>query len=599
MSIMHVISIAFIASIPLFLLYAAGAGMRRRPFPATRMAGDLLGTHLNAVLFFGVCALLVWFNTRFQLGVANGPLLLAQIATACLLILVGIYRRGFAQSMARLATTYLYGLLLCLLSASIYALTPAPPETHFVPAIANNDVFAYLLRGHALFEHLRLEIAHDVSNVTPIEALNSSSKLASAYFLSFFLWISDNLGYAAAAASVAVRAALVHLLWGLYRPRTGSRFGSASLLLFLVFAPSLVLLSLLFHLSQLIFIYLCLLTLFSARRLAEDPIHQAMLCSTILILLSLVLYPAAFPLLLAILFFSIYYACRRRQRAIPWARLAFITGISIAGIALIGYAGLLNTDFRHHLTGDDFYPVGYFPLIGHWLAPLAFGSFVWAAMSPLIQQLVGLCFDLLFLWFLLRSARVRVTQPLRSPLSFALLALLASWAFYQLVFILTDGNYKAFKLDTILVTTLSLVITGLLHRELPAKARPRFAWVLLFLTCINLSTLTTLSLQRSVPRAMDEWIQEIAESERQAIFYAFESYRANMYLPLVLTGKSLRPLRKTYYPASDLTRVCEESADQTPRVFVTRETMAQLQGEVVKEYGAGILAVSPKQCRED
>lgn len=234
---MQIITIAFLASVPLFVLYLAGIGLQRKASSDFSQNDVLLDRHLKATLFLSVSTIVVWLNHRIAGQIDNGVLILATAAAA--FGLFATRNRIIArETWGPIIIGYALLFLCCLLNASVYAIVSIPDTSHFIPAVGNNDVFAYLFRSSALFDALSERVALEVSGTTPEAALRKTSKFASAYFLTFFMWLTENHGQAAAGAVVAGKTAILHLLWSAYRV-PGARVSSIPWILFLHRPPAL------------------------------------------------------------------------------------------------------------------------------------------------------------------------------------------------------------------------------------------------------------------------------------------------------------------------------------------------------------------------
>jgi hypothetical protein len=592
-----VAAIALVASIPLLVIYSVGVSLQSRCSRQDATVNESLSSHWKAAVFLAFSSIFLWLNIHFELDLDNIYILFIALSLVSLSYFFWLQRRGIRWLIVSLLKIYAFIFVFCLLGASIYLIAPMPLESHFMPAMGNNDIFAYLFRASALFDGLRQDVAFFVSGSSPIDKIHQTSKFSSAYFLSLFLFLTNSPGIAAAAALVAVRTALLHLLWVGFQDSGKTLISSVPLLLFIASSPIIILLSLLFHLSQLMFIYFSLLIFFNARHLLKDTWLSMLLSVLVLCIYVAILYPAAFPVYIATLFIGAAFTYYVYGYKAPWRRIAAITVVAIGcALAFIAF-DLHKTDFMHHI-GGEYYPLGYLPLLSHWLAPFSQAVFLLRPFDALIQQAIGLVIDLVCLFALWHVVCKKHRYLMGKKLRFLLLFIAAAFLFYQLLFAVTDGNYKAFKVNTIIMTLLSLTITVLIYKRLYSRSSRHAVFLFSSIAVINYAYFFMIPLDRSIPQSYDSWIENMLRSKETAIFYKFEGYRINMYLPLALKDKQLYPLTKSYYSAVEAQQVCRYFGDREARVYVHRDLAQEMPGRVLAEYPGDILAISPDICSQ-
>ncbi|MDX1655536.1 MAG: hypothetical protein R3310_10045 [Candidatus Competibacteraceae bacterium] len=533
-----VLIIALAASLPLWLLYLAAEAL-----PVTAKApSSVVARHLRGFLVLAGLTLLLFFNNLVRL-LPNDVLLLILMAGLAIVILLRVWHRP-APMVAKWVRAYGMIVLLCLVSAGIYLL-PAKTGGILIPAQGNNDIFIYLLRAYGLSTMTVERIAATVGGLTPLEVLQQTSKFAGNLFLSFFLPFTQEPGTAAAAAATAVRAVLLHLFWGHFS-LPGQGWRRVLLLLLLAFLPVPVLLAILFHLSQLIFIYFCALGILALPPYLQSGRYLELMVPLLWVLYGLLLYPAALPLALPMIMAITLLKGRLSDYRVDLGRLLLWATVAMLSFAGLSVLRLADTDFMAHMAGE-YRPYAYLALLGQLLLPIALQPFAPASAlpEPFIQQAIGLLLDTALLmgcWLALGSNDRPATRNLR----WISLSLITAWIGYEILFLSSDGGYRAFKYATVFVTLGVLFLIGNWYRVHGTRKWSWQGWLILAAILINILALALLTLNRSLDTGYRALAQTMAADPSPVIYYRFESYKLNMYLPLAVPGKHLYALGPAY-----------------------------------------------------
>lgn len=575
-SFMDILLIAFAASIPLFFLVAGGQGVRFLLMPLNASAIQL---HQPVFLLLAIFTILCWINHKVGAAIPNLMIAAMLLAPVLLLAGIGAWREKRSASLFDLALFWGKLFLLCLAISLTYVFANTPDKHQFIPAIDNNDVFTYLIRGYSLFGNSS-QIAAQISGSTPVEILDHSSKFASALFLGLFTTLVREPGIAAAAGMVAVKASLIHLIWSAFRPAGQPWYLSLLWLLLLAFLPTLDIAGLRFHFSQIMWIYVTLLTMISIDELFQASWGKALLQAGLIVSYQLLLYPIAFPLfavfaLIAFLYRSSGYA------AFPWRRLLLFALFCGGAYLLMYFFELHGTDYEHHLHGP-YDSMRMLPLSGHLFAPIGFrifsgGPFVMTPDTLLIaMDLLLVCILLLLVWWM-RFDRKRAFM--------ALLMLVGAVALYLALYVTSEHNYRAYKFSSTAVTLAMLLMVGIFIRNASAFRKGVLATALVVITAINVLSLTRITLNRSVSDAFRQWADSVRSEDRAEIFCDFHRYRVNLDLPFLFPGRSVHSLRNSYY-CSPLS-----AAGTGTTTYFSDRPEQELEGSVVRKYPGGIKEV--------
>ncbi|RNA64287.1 hypothetical protein CR163_002910 [Prosthecochloris sp. ZM_2] len=544
---MAIIHAALVASLILLVLSAAGASLKRS-VPRSDLFRHAAQLHLSA--FFLLAALTILTRINQEAGI---PIPHAIIVTTALLPLLALSALRTLLDPHFPDLTYWISIwakmfLLCLLSASTYAIVRTPDSHSFIPALDNNDIFPYLLRASAFLPWQSGQMAADIGGNTPQDLLSSSSKFASALFLAFFKSIISSPAMAATAAMTAVKAVIIHLFWSVFRSQRPPTIAGLAWLTFLAFLPTLDLAGLRFHLSQLMFIYVAAMSMLFVDKLFLGPLYRTLFSVCILVTTVALLYPVALPLYGALAFAALIGHLYINRKPLPWQPVLLLAAALVAGYLLITTTLLQQTDYYHHIEGS-YYPMNFLPLTGHLLAPIGFRVFgIGLTVSTALPALIAI--DLLLIIVIIRLALRFSPACSHNRAMLSLLLLVGTTAGYLTLYALSDGNYRAYKFGTTAVTLAVLFMGGnMLHisHQFPRKTT---ILTLALVTAINIAGLSYTNMDRSIPSRYDNWARAINEEKRETVICDFSGYNVNMYLPLVLHGVSLYSLRDTYYSSS-------------------------------------------------
>jgi len=571
---LDIFQISFAASVPLFLLILGGKNISLFRMPRNASTIQL---HLSAFFLLAVFTILCWIN--YKAGTVIPNLLIATILIVPAL-LAGI--RAWCErpliSLINLMSLWSRLFLLCFIISLTYVFVDIPEKHHIIPAIDNNDVFSYLIRGYASFGNTSRIAAH-ISGTTPLEILDHSSKFASALFLGLFTTLVREPGIAAAAGMVAIKASLVHLVWSAFRPAGQTWSLSFLWLLLLVYLPTLDLAGLRFHFSQIMWIYVTALAMISIDELFQGARGKAMLQAGITVVYMLLLYPIAFSLFVVLTLMAFLYSSID-QHAFPWQRLLIFILFSGAAYLFMYVFFLHGTDYEHHLHGP-YSSVRMLPISGHLFAPIGFRIF---SEGPflLMPDILLIAIDLFLMFVIFRLVK-SMTFDKRQAFT-ALFMLFGAMAIYLTFYISSEHNYRAYKFSTSAVTLATLFMVGIFIRNTSVFRERALIGVLFVITAINVVSLTNITLNRSVPDTFYQWADSIRSEDRSEIFCDFKGYNVNLNLPFLFPGRSVHSLVNSYY-CSQLS-----SAGAGTKTYFSDRPEQKLDG-IMRKFPGGIKEV--------
>ncbi len=587
------------AALALGILTLGGLAIMRGGAPMR----SALDWHVGGLVFLGLLTLILFLARVFGLGVPGHWALLP----ALLLPLIGAWYlpetiRGSGRGPRDLIIAASMLLVCALLAALVYVGQRPDSEGLFIPADGNRDVFAYLLRARALLSD-GADVPVSINGLTVAGIAASSSKLAGSAVVALFDALSDHPGFAATAAVVAVKAAILHLLISVFPVRRHALAWSLVLAVTLALLPILTMLQTAYYLSQLIFIYLCMLTIVGSRLIFMAPGYRPLLTGAVFGLYAALLYPAAIPAFLAIVGAAVLIVERGWPRPRRWAPL--MLSILLAGTGMSLVLLFTNGDIYHHLDGE-YYPVSYLSLSGQLLAELAFRPSLWNAEEiGLDAQLEGLVLDLALLvlvYLVYLVYRRRTAEVDDRLLRFLFVALVLSWLAYQLVFLLSDANYRAFKLNSTFVTLFFL----LFFVQVLALGR---SWISLVVLLICLAFVIPrfeyfLDYRLSATLRAEDLIllQAMGASESDEVAIDVEDMRVNMLAPLIVGHKTLYTLGSSYFGKTRYSaEFCRALAEEGGRLYYMtgqRGNAPAFDGTPLSDApGYSVVQPSLDQCR--
>ena len=517
----------------------------RRSIPGSDHFYHAAQLHLSAFFLLATITILTRINQEAGIPIPHAIVVTATILPLMALSALRTVLDPHFPNMTYWISIWAKMFLLCLLSASTYAIVRTPGSHSFMPALDNNDIFPYLLRASAFLPWQSGQMATDIGGNTPQDLLSSSSKFASALFLAFFKSIISSPAIAATSAMTAAKAVIIHLFWSVFRSQGLPTIAALAWLMFFAFLPTLELAGLRFHLSQLMFIYVAAISMLFGDKLFLGPLYRTLFSVCILVTTVALLYPVALPLYGALTFASLIGYLYINQKPFPWQSVFLLSVALATGYLLIKTTLLQHTDYYHHIEGS-YYPMNFLPITGHLLAPIGFRVFnIGPTVSAALPALIGI--DLLLIVFIVRLALRFSQDSSRSRAMLWLLLLVGTTVAYLTLYALSDGNYRAYKFGTTAVTLAVLFTVGYILHISHQFHQKTTILTLALVTAINIAGLSYTKMNRSIPNRYDNWARAINEEKRETIICDFSGYHVNMYLTLVLRGVSLYSLRDSYY----------------------------------------------------
>ena len=571
--------IGFVASIPIYLLYIFASSLSNFATNSKNVEIEYFYSHLKAVVILSIFTIIYWLNFII-FDNKHGQTIIQLFFILIIFKIIIFFFLASSQKKWNLIKLYFFLFIWCLLAAAVYGLGNIPDNSHFMPAMDNNDLFMYLLRGSSLLKSDRNSLASEISFVSTSDFITISSKFASSFLLYVFLRLTDNLGVAAAACMVAIRVCLAHVLFFLcspYQTATVSQYKYQRWLnlLILLLAPVPILLSFLFHLSQLLFIYLASLQIVFIWRSNWLKLKSFILLNTVLVIYLCLVYPVALPLyaveniLIAVAW--LYYYPQQQNKLV--SKKLIINAVSLLIVFLAFWQLFTNsTDLNTHLSGD-YHRTGYFFIVAHWILPLSeyMNHWRWQNASLLLQQAIGIVIDSCFFWSVIYLIGKKLVKNYKNKYQFLGVIVFFNWSLFQIAFQATDGNYRALKFNTTFIAIPLLFLTAYLLNQLLINKSFKITLIIYLVLITNLIDIHYLSFNRSVSKNFDFWIDSINNSSIEHIVYDFKAHNTNMYLPLVLKNKKLYPLDNSYFPTKDIQRICNSIESEEARVFFTPE----------------------------
>lgn len=551
------ISIALLASIPLFMLATISRSLKEIPrFKAFLDAFDI---HQLSFILLAISTLFIWaMRSITPFGISQSAWiqqLWTSTASSMSLLFITLFAKqlhhGKLSALKEYSFCYLKIMTLCMLTSLPYWIIQTPENHYFIPSINNNDVFAYLYRSSSFIPWQKDLVASMISGNTLYQITEMSSKFASAIYLSLFKALTSNPGLAAASAMVAVIVSITHLFWHSFKKTNNKKFlsiNSFALLIFLMSIPALQFIGIRYHLSQGLFIYTTGLSMLTTIKLNQR--HS--LANTLFYILSflyiLILYPVALILFsgLTIATLGMTKCINNRSTFFFWLpRLIFFAITAYLLNYLFG--DLLFTgrgELEEHLN-SPYYSLPFIPFIALLLAPISLNN--GSSFVVELSHLKAALFDGLLASAALIAILKWKNHHDRKVLLQSLTLISIAMASYVCLYCYTDGNYRAFKFCTTVVTLIVLFTVTRFFGNTHFGTSHIGTCILLLITITNLSSIQSLTFGRSFPPSYSKWIDHINQSSEKEIYYDFYDYKINMYLPMLVPGKSLNALGNSYF----------------------------------------------------
>lgn len=466
-------------------------------------------------------------------------------------LLIAISKLGISHKSISLPTVLLSFLSLwfCMFLAGLpYCGNLTADIGYYFPANDNHDIFAYLIRASFLSSN----ISHLPStlNGIPMEEfmLNISSKFSASYILSFLSVLSKDYGLVSGMGIVFVKGLLIHLLsFGLNRSQIKD-LKSWLIAIIIALLPLVTWLQSWYYLSQLFFIYASILIILVDWQLSKNLGKDNILSMIVIFILAIyftLMYPAAiFPLLLII---SIESIISNRKLNIFAKQRKMILLLSLSCLFIIGISFFKYTELNTHIT-FDYFSVSYLSLLGQIWQDNSNLQVLWQSKDiGLKNQFIGLFRDVIYLSIAFFTVKKFVFHKYFLQINLIIKALITSWLFYQLIFFLSDANYRAFKFGSTFITIFSLLLLSTFLITAKDNIRRLIIPILLLFLAINFIPFFNIKWNNSFSKEEVRVVNEMMKSTNKIIISDIPKYYVNMMLTLKIEKRDLYILGNSYY----------------------------------------------------